>query len=120
MPIRHFRELIVWQRSIDLIAEVYRLTRQFPADERFGITSQLRSATVSVSSNIAEGSGRAATKDLLHFVSMSRGSIRESESLLLVSQRLDFLTPDAAAAAMGLTDEVSRMLASLRSSLQRR
>ena len=90
--IRDFRDLIVWQRSVDFIVEVYQLTRRFPVDERYGITSQLRRAAVSVSSNIAEGSGRTSLPDRRNFLGFSRGSMKESESLLLVSQRLGFVS----------------------------
>ena len=83
-----FRDLPVWQRSVDLADQVYTLSSRFPSAEQFGITSQLRRAAVSVSSNIAEGSGRDTTPDLRKFLSCSRGSVKETESLLLVSERV--------------------------------
>jgi four helix bundle protein len=121
MPaVRDFRDLIVWQRSVDFAVEVYQITRAFPADERFGVTAQLRSAAVSISSNIAEGSGRSAPKDRRNFYGISRGSLKESESLLLVSQRLGFVTEPACAVALGFADETSRMLTRLRQNLSKR
>jgi four helix bundle protein len=118
MPIRDFRDLIVWQKSVDLIVEIYTITRRFPEEEKFGITSQLRRAAVSVASNIAEGSGKGTTAELVGFLTTSRSSLRESHSLLIVSQRLDFLTKVEAAKANGLIEEVGKMNSSLRSKLR--
>lgn len=119
MPIHSFRDLIVWQKSVDLVAEVYSLTAGFPASERFGITSQLRRAVVSISSNIAEGSGGGTTRELVRFLTHSRRSNRETESLLLVSQRLEFATPTSCHRAMKLIDEIGRMLTTLRKNLRK-
>lgn len=118
--VRDFKDLIVWQKSIDLLVEVYNLTRHFPREEQFGVTSQLRRAVLSVSSNIAEGSGRGTTKDLVSFLTNSRGSLYESQSLLIVSQRLEILTESEASKACALGDEVGRMLSRLRSNLKSR
>jgi four helix bundle protein len=117
MQVRSYRDLTVWQRSLDFIAEVYELSSRFPAQERFALTTQLRKAAVSVSSNIAEGSGRATSRDLLNFLTHSRGSLSESESLLFVAQRLRFATNDECAGAMELGDEVGRMLSGLRTNI---
>lgn len=118
--VHDFRDLLVWQRSVDFIVEVYSLTRHFPADERFGLTSQVRRAAVSVSSNIAEGSARTTLKDRRNFYGMSRGSLKEAESLLLVSQRLDFVAPPACVTAFGCSNEIGRMLTRLRQNLRGR
>jgi four helix bundle protein len=120
MPISDFRDLEVWQRSIDLAAEVYRVTRAFPHEERFELTAQLRKAAVSISSNIAEGSGRATTRDLLNFLSNARGSLRETESLLLLSERLGFAKPKDLEPLLELLHRIGQMLTALRSSLQKR
>ena len=88
MKVQSFRDLIVWQKSVDLIDEVYRLTRQFPPEERFVLSSQLRRSSISIAGNIAEGSGRFTSRDYLNFLSQSRGSVKESESHLLVAPRL--------------------------------
>jgi four helix bundle protein len=117
MLIRDYRDLIAWQRSLDLIEEVYRLTQSFPRSEQFGLTSQMRRASVSVSSNLAEGSGRATTLDLLNFLSHSRGSVKETESLVFVSERLRFATAGECQRALELTDEVARLVSGLRSSV---
>src|SRR4051812_43855003 len=116
---RGFRDLPVWQRAVDLAEEVYGLSSRFPSDERFGITSQMRSAAVSVSSNIAEGSGRGTTPDLRRFLTYSRGSVKETESLVLVSTRLRFASDLEVARVLSLADEVSRMLFGFRASLAR-
>ena len=120
MPIRDFQDLIVWQKSVDLAVELYRLTRSFPDEERFGLTSQIRKAAVSVSSNIAEGSGRGTTRDLLSFLTNSRGSLYETRSLLVVSQRVEILTPSQCLYAVDMMDEVGKMLSRLRGNLRSR
>jgi four helix bundle protein len=117
---KSFRDLPVWQRSTDLAVEVYRLAKRLPRNETFCLSAQMRRAAVSVSSNIAEGSGRATTPDLRNFLSYSRGSVKETESLVLVSQKLDFFSASDVAVALELTDEISRMLSGYRRSLRRR
>jgi four helix bundle protein len=119
-PVRDFRDLTVWQRSVDFVVEVYELSRRFPADERFGMTAQLRRAAVSISSNIAEGSGRSSLKERRHFYGTSRGSLKESESLLIVAQRLDFLSEADCKTAFAFADETSRMLTTLRQTMRGR
>ena len=118
MRVKSFRDLVVWQRSVDFIEEVYRVSTRFPADERFGLTAQLRRAAVSVAGNIAEGSGRFTSRDYLNFISHSRGSVKEGESHLLVAERLEFVTKADIERALGFSDEISRMLFSLRTSIR--
>ena len=91
MSIRSYRDLQVWQKAMDLAKQCYQATRTFPSEERFGLTSQIRRAVVSVPSNIAEGHGRAHTKEYLNHLSMAKGSLVELETLLLLSQRVGFL-----------------------------
>ena len=119
MAVKSYRDLIVWQKSVDFIEEVYRLTGQFPADERFALTAQLRKAAVSIASNIAERSGRFTSRDYLNFISQSRGSDKEAESDLLVAIRLKFITEGDSMRALGLADEISRGLFNLRDSIRR-
>jgi four helix bundle protein len=114
--IRDFRDLFVWQRAIDLAKEVYTLTRAFPPDERFGMTSQLRRAVVSVSSNIAEGHARR-TKEYGHFLCVARGSLAEVESQLFLAAELGYLRHEALANSSRLAAEIRRMLASLLSKI---
>jgi four helix bundle protein len=120
MPIRSFEDLTVWQRAVDLAVEVYNLTSAFPDRERFGLTTQLRRAAISVASNIAEGNGRNTTRDYLNFLSHSRGSLFETRSLLIVSSKLHFVDAAKVVTVRELDDEVGRLLSGLRRSLQRR
>jgi four helix bundle protein len=120
MRVRQYRDLVVWQRAVELVAEIYRLSATFPRDERFGLTAQLRRASVSVVANIAEGSGRATSPDLMNFLSYARGSLNEAESMVFVAQRLAFVTPADCVEALRLADETSRMLAALRRNIRKR
>jgi four helix bundle protein len=90
MPVKHYQELIVWQKAMELVELVYRMSKQFPREEIYGLTSQIRRAAVSIPSNIAEGQGRSTTKDFLNFLSVARGSLREVETQLLISERLEY------------------------------
>ena len=108
-----YRELIVWQRAMELVAEVYRLAPLLPARERYGLTPQLTRAAVSVPANIAEGQGRLTPGDFARHLAIARGSLMEVETLLLLSERLGMLSAGHTAAALGLADEVSRMLSTL-------
>jgi len=92
MGVKSYRDLETWQVSMDLVAEVYRVTKLFPRDEIYGLTNQLRRAAVSVPSNIAEGQGRDSTKEFLHHLSMAHGSLCEVETQLLIAQGLEYLT----------------------------
>lgn len=86
-----FKELIVWQKSMELVRAVYQLSKTFPADERFALTDQLRRAVVSIPSNIAEGNGRAGNKDYAHFLSIARGSLFETMTQLQIAEDLGYL-----------------------------
>jgi four helix bundle protein len=86
----HYRELLVWQRAIQMVVNVYKLTRQFPREEQFGLTSQLRRAAISVASNIAEGHGRASTGEYRQFLGMARGSNFEVQTQLVIARELGF------------------------------
>ena len=91
--LKSYRDLEVWKRAMLLIADVYRVTRQLPSEERFGLTAQMRRAAVSVTSNIAEGYGRSTRGEYLNHLSIARGSLYELESLCEVCQMLSLLTP---------------------------
>ena len=114
-----FEKLAVWQKAIELADEVYAVTSTFPNDERFGLTSQLRRAAVSVSSNIAEGSSRSSNADFARFIEIAYGSTMEVVSQLHIAQRQRFLNEDSFHALGIRADEVSRMLSGLRASLLR-
>jgi len=118
VEIRSFRDLVVWQRAIELTSAIYALTRTFPRDEIFGLTNQLRRASVSVASNIAEGSGRGTTKDFLKFLHMARGSSCEVETQLVIARRLKLGTPEDLYECDDLVDQVLRMLNAMMRSLK--
>jgi four helix bundle protein len=111
--IRSFRDLVAWQKAMDLCEHVYTLSKSFPAEERFGLTAQIRRAAVSVPSNIAEGYGRARTQDYLRFLNVALGSLAEVETQLLLSGRLGFRTDDDLASIMALVRELDRVLCAL-------
>ena len=89
---QRFTELEVWRRSHSLVLEIYRLTQSFPSEEKFGLTSQIRRAAVSVATNIAEGSKRVARPDYARFLNISEGSLAETQYLLMVSRDLGYLS----------------------------
>lgn len=109
-PIRHFTQLIVWQRAHQLTVAVYRLTERFPRSEVFGLTSQLRRAAVSVSANIAEGFKRQTPADQRHFYTIAAGSLAEAEALLIVARDVGYLPTDSPNLAP-LVNETARLLA---------
>lgn len=117
---KSYEDLQVWQRAMDLVDCVYRLSATFPPDERFGLTSQVRRAAVSVSSNIAEGHARNSTRDFLRFLSMSMGSIAEVRTQLLIAERQGWLDSDDAQTAHESTNGIGRMLRDLMKSLNAR
>ncbi len=87
-----YKNLKVWQKSVDLVEAIYSLTKSFPKDELFGLTSQIRRSSVSIVSNIAEGSGRNSNKEFLNFLSISHGSSYELETQLLIAHRVGYLS----------------------------
>jgi len=102
---------------MDLVVECYRLTQGFPANELYGLTSQIRRAAVSVPANIAEGFGRWHSKDFVRFLLNSNGSLKEVETHLLIIERLGLLRRPELQRALGLSEELGRMLAALRQKL---
>jgi four helix bundle protein len=107
------KDLLVWQRSMDLVEKIYLTTSKFPPNEQWGLTSQMRRAAVSVPSNIAEGYGRQATGEYRHHLLIARGSLLELETQLLVCRRLKYLEPGDADALLIETEEISKMMGSL-------
>lgn len=119
MPkVQSHRDLIVWNKAMDLAVEVYRLTSSFPTSERYRLVDQLSRAAASVPANIAEGQARSTAKDFAHFPSIARGSLMETQTYLMLAVRLDYLTDTEAAAALDLITEISRMLTALQKSLR--
>lgn len=115
-----FEDLDVWQLAMELVYDVYEVTRSFPADERFGLVSQMRRAAVSIPSNIAEGKGRSTDKDFAVFLSHCRGSQQELHTQILIAKHLDFLSSENADRLLERTSRIGRMLHGLIKSLHTR
>ena len=113
----HYKDLLVWQKGMLLAKLVYKLTTQFPAEERYGLTSQLRRAAVSVPSNIAEGQARSGTKEFLQFLSHAGGSLAEIETQLLLSVELGFVQRSDVDASLKELHELQRMIPALKRKL---
>jgi four helix bundle protein len=104
---------------MDLAEQCYRVTRTFPKEELFGMTSQIRRAAASIPANIAEGQGRQHTSEFLNFLSIARGSLKEVETHLILAQRVELLTSAQLEPVLTLADRVSQMLTALRKALER-
>ena len=89
--VKSYKELLIWQKGIIIVIQVYKLTQSFPKDEIYALTSQLKRASVSVPSNIAEGFGRQTDKSFNHFLNISRGSLNEIETQLIIAKELGFI-----------------------------
>ena len=111
--VQSYRDLLVWNRAIDLAFLVYHLTKSLPSEERFGLQSQARRAAISIPANIAAGKGRRHLKEYLHSLGVARGSIKELETHLELMIRIGYLAPEAASPAIQQAEELSRMLAGL-------
>ena len=108
-----YRDLIVWQKSMELVKEVYMLTKCFPKEEAFALTLQIRRAAVSIPSNIAEGYGRQSKHDYLRFLSIARGSKNEVETQLQICLMLSYLSTENSGPALSLCEEIGKMLNAL-------
>ena len=118
--IRSYRDLRVWQEAMTLAEAVYRLTQTFPPSEQYGMISQMRRAAVSVPANIAEGYGRESRGDYIRFLQIAQGSLKELETHLLLSVRVELTTAEAADYCLRQCEPVSKMLRALIRSLQRK
>ncbi len=107
---KNFKQLIIWQRGMEIWKETYLITQQLPADEKFGIVSQMNRASASVPSNIAEGAGRDSKKDFNRFLQMALGSCFELETFLIGVNMLSFLKEDVSKKLFDLIDEEQKML----------
>jgi four helix bundle protein len=119
MKVKNYQELIVWQKAMDLVEEVYTVSRNFPREEIYGLTSQLRRAAISIPSNVAEGQGRRTIPDFLRHLSIAYGSLRELETQILIATRLGYLAQGKCYDVMNMAAEVGRLLNGLMSSLAR-
>ncbi|MCL4522922.1 MAG: four helix bundle protein [Acidobacteria bacterium] len=117
-PIRSYRDLLVWQKAMDLVEISYRLSRRLPDGERYGLTTQIQRAAVSVVANIAEGHGRRHLGDKLQHLSIANGSLKELETHFLITERLKFLQTSDIEPALCLGEELGRMLSVLSRKLE--
>jgi four helix bundle protein len=109
-PLQTYRELLVWQKAMDLVVMCYSLTNSFPKDERFGLTAQMRRAAVSIPSNIAEGYGRSHRAEYFRFLSIARGSLLEVETQMILSVRLEYVDKITMTPMWKKSQEIGKML----------
>jgi four helix bundle protein len=114
-----YRDLVVWNKAMELVMEIYRLTQTFPKEEIFGLLSQLRRAAVSIPSNIAEGQGRLTRGEFRVFLGNARGSLSELETQILIARKLDYLNESDADGLMERSSEVGRILNGLIGSMKK-
>ena len=105
-----YRDLVAWQKATELVYSIYRLTLRFPDTEKYGLVSQLRRAAVSIPSNIAEGKGRHSDVDMCRFFNISRGSLHEVETQLLIANHLGFIQEEEADRSLAQVSELARIL----------
>ena len=108
------RDLVVWQKAMEFVTDIYRVTRNFPKDELYALTAQIRRAAVSVPSNLAEGHGRNSRKEFRQFIGQARGSLTELETQLEIARNLGYLEPTAASELLAKATEIAKMLNGLR------
>jgi four helix bundle protein len=114
-----FENLLVWQKAVDLTIIIYQKTSSFPKEEIYGITSQIRRAAVSISSNIAEGSAKGSKRDFVRYILIALGSIAELKTQLIISSKLDYLDKSNFEEIYNKTEEVSYLLVKLKASLEK-
>ena len=117
MPVTNYRELIAWQKAMDLVVDVYKLTKWFPPEEQFALTNQLRRAAVSVPSNIAEGQGRGVGSEFARFLRISLGSLQEAQTQMLIAERLLYVRHEDVVPVFELSEEVARVTRGLLASV---
>lgn len=118
--IKSYRDLKVWEAAISLAEDVYHISSAFPKSETYGLTQQLRRASVSIPSNIAEGHARTSSKEFLHFISIAFGSLAEVETQLILAMRLGYLKQENQDLLLSHCGEVGRMLRGLQISISRK
>lgn len=112
--IQSHRDLVAWQKAMDLTVEVYRLSAKFPASGNYRLVSQLTRAAASVPANIAEGNARSIKRDYANFLAMAKGSLMETETFLMLAVRLNYVSQDESVSVLNLVTEVSKVLTVLR------
>lgn len=120
MVLESFRDLRVWQGGMELVEEIYRFTTQFPADEKFGLVSQMRRAAVSIPSNIAEGYVRESTQEYLRHLSIAQASLAELQTQLEIAERLGFLPNEEVTRVLQASTSLAKQLYALRNAILRK
>lgn len=120
MAVASYRQLLVWQKAMDLAVACYHATEQFPKAQTYRLCDQLQRAAVSVPSNIAEGQGRYHTAEFIKHLSYANGSRCEAETQIMLAERLGYLSPDQTAALLATSEEIGRMLSGLTAALRNR
>jgi len=115
---RNFKDLIVWQKSMSLITQIYNITRKFPKDEIYGLSSQIRRASVSVAANIAEGQWRNSNGEFIQFLGISEGSLAELETLLMVGENVGYISAEQNKLFLDSILEIKRLLLALKKSIK--
>nr|HNI32957.1 four helix bundle protein [Chitinophagales bacterium] len=108
--ITSYKDLIVWQKSIDFVSYIYGITSQFPSAEKFNLTSQINRAVISIPVNIAEGFGRESSKNYIQFLKISRGSLYEVDTLFIISKNLEYITTEVYSQTTLFINEISKLL----------
>ena len=116
--INSYKDLQVWQKAIQLVTDVYTLTKSFPKEDMYGLTSQMRRSAISIPSNIAEGQSKRSTKDYIRFLNIAYGSCAELETQLCISQNLNYAASEQILALSDKGSEISRMINGLINSLE--
>ena len=120
MAVKRYQDLMVWQRAMDLAESTYRMTNAMPPEERFGLTSQLRAAAVSVPSNLAEGHERGSTAEFIRYIGIAKGSLAEAETQVMLAVRLGFIESERADQWLHDAAEVGRLSNGLATALRTR
>lgn len=105
-----YKELSVWQKSIQLVIDIYKLTKTFPKDEIYGLVSQMQRAAVSIPSNIAEGNERNSKKEFIHFLHIARGSLAELETQLVIAEKLNYINQNQSTQILNNCHEIGKMI----------
>jgi four helix bundle protein len=116
--VQSYRDLVAWNKAMELVTEIYRVTHRFPKEELFGLMSQLRRAAVSIPSNIAEGKGRLSKGEFRQFLGNARGSLAELETQILIAQNLDYLDEAETKRLLAMVEEVGKVLNGLLSAVK--
>ena len=116
----NFKELIVWQKAMDLTGEIYQIAKRLPKEETYALSDQMRRAAVSILSNIAEGHGRNSTKEFIQFLAIARGSVYELETQLLLCVKIKYMTESEVQNATSLLSEIAKIINSMITKLKGR